>query len=89
MCVRVIMRVVSCRLDCKQFVLRYCSVPKLTVHAAVLCRTVLNVCNKTVLDKLNHVIVCKYCTTSAFHICCIIIEYLVVLSWINAVNMSV
>jgi len=33
MCVRVIRGVVNCRLDYKQFVLWYCSVPKVTVHA--------------------------------------------------------
>ena len=35
MCVRVIMRVVNCRLDYKQFVFSYWSVPKLTVDPAV------------------------------------------------------
>jgi hypothetical protein len=32
-CVRVIMGVVNCRLDYKQFVLWYCSLPQFTVHA--------------------------------------------------------
>ena len=35
MCVRVIISVVNYRLDYKQFVLRYCSVPKLTVQGVV------------------------------------------------------
>jgi len=36
------MGVVNYRLDYKQFVLLYCSVPKLTLHGVVCCRTILN-----------------------------------------------
>ena len=35
MCVRLIMGVFNFRLDYKEFVLWYCSIPKLTAHAAV------------------------------------------------------
>ena len=75
------MRVVNCRLDYKQFVLWYSSVPKLTAHAAVFAEW-LQFCDKTVQDKLNHVIFCENYTTVTFDVGFIMIAYSRSLRWI-------
>ena len=82
MCVRVITGVVNCRLDYKQFVLWYSSVPKLTVHGAVCVEWSSIFCNKTVQVKLNHVMFCKHYTTVIFDVCFIMITYLKAVSCI-------
>ena len=77
------MRVVNCRLDYKQFVLWYCSVPELTVHAAVCAEWPSVFVIRQCKVKLNHVIICKYYSTVAFDVCFIMITYLRSLRWIR------
>jgi hypothetical protein len=53
-----------------------------------LCRMFFGFCDKTVQDKLNHVIFWELYNTVAFDVCFIMIAYLRGLSWIWKLNVS-
>jgi hypothetical protein len=67
--------VVNYRVDYKQFVLWYCSEPKVTLYAIICAERSVGFVIR-LQDELNHVIFCEHYTTVAFDVCFLMITHL-------------